>query len=172
MQCPFCKTENIEGVDECQHCQQPLAFLSRPRASSPIEHSLIKDRIYKLGPRKPLTVAAQTPVGEVLRLMVARAVGCVMVTEGDQLVGIFTERDALVRLNVDVATQSHRPVSDFMTAAPETIAHDAPIAFALHKMDSGGYRHIPVLTDGKPSGVISVRDILRYIAEDLASRMV
>ena len=59
-----------------------------------------------------------------------------------------------------------------MTAAPETIAHDAPIAFALHKMDIGGYRHIPVLTDGKPTGVISVRDILRYIAEDLASRRV
>ena len=38
--CPFCKAENIDGVDECEHCQQPLGFLSKPRASSPIEHSL------------------------------------------------------------------------------------------------------------------------------------
>lgn len=169
--CPFCKAENIDGVDECEHCQQPLGFLSKPRAASTIEHSILKDRIFKLGPRKPLTVSPQTPVSEVLRLMVARAVGCVIIGDENALVGIFTERDALVKLNVDAATQGHRPVSDFMTASPETIAHDAPIAFALHKMDIGGYRHVPVLTDGRPTGVISVRDILRYIAEDLASRM-
>jgi CBS domain-containing protein len=172
MICPFCKAENIDGVDECEHCQQPLEFLSKPRAGSLIEHSILKDRVFKLGPRKPLTVSPRTTVAEVLRLMVARAVGCVIVGDEQTLVGIFTERDALVKLNVDVEALGHHPVSEFMTASPETIAHDAPIAFALHKMDIGGYRHIPVLTDGKPTGVISVRDILRYIAEDLGSRMV
>ena len=57
-----------------------------------------------------------------------------------------------------------------MTPGPETINHDDPIAFALHRMDIGGYRHIPVLTNGQPTGIISVRDILRYITEDLMSR--
>src|SRR6185369_3070084 len=96
--CPFCKAENIDGVDECEHCQQPLEFLSKPRAGSQIEHSILKDRVYKLGPRKPLTVTPKTTVAEVLRLMVARAIGCVIVGDEHTLVGIFTERDALVRL--------------------------------------------------------------------------
>lgn len=167
--CPFCKEENIDGVDECEQCQQPLGFLSKPRTSSHVEHSLIKDRVRMLGPRKPLAVEAATPVGQVMRLMVDRAVGCAVVEESGQMVGIFTERDALLRLNVDAAQHAARPVRDFMTAGPDTIEADAPIAFALHKMDIGGYRHIPVMSDGKVSGIISVRDILRYITEDLMS---
>jgi predicted transcriptional regulator len=172
--CPFCKEENIDGADECEQCQQPLGFLSKPRTSSTIEHSLIKDRVYMLAPRKPLGVEATTPVGEVLRLMVSRAIGCIVVNENEQMVGIFTERDALLRLNVNAALHATRPVREFMTSSPDTIEADAPIAFALHKMDVGGYRHIPVMSGpvasgGKVSGIISVRDILRYITEDLMS---
>ncbi|HEY4310644.1 MAG TPA: CBS domain-containing protein [Pirellulales bacterium] len=167
--CPFCKEENIDGVDECEQCQQPLGFLSKPRTSSGVEHSLIKDQVYMLGPRKPLAVDLATSVGEVLQLMVTRAIGCVVITEYDQMVGIFTERDALLRLNVDASSLASRPVREFMTKGPDTITSDAPIAFALHKMDIGGYRHLPVMDAGKVVGVISVRDILRYITEDLMS---
>jgi CBS domain-containing protein len=85
------------------------------------------------------------------------------------MVGIFTERDALLRLNTDAARYAARPVRDFMTKSPDTIESDAPIAFALHKMDVGGYRHIPIMSGGKVTGIISVRDILRYITEDLMS---
>jgi CBS domain-containing protein len=85
------------------------------------------------------------------------------------VVGIFSERDALDRLNVDFARLACRHVAEFMTPAPETVESDARIAFALHKMDVGGYRHLPVLTDGKISGVISVRDILRYITDELVA---
>lgn len=167
--CPYCREENIDGADECEGCQQPLGFLSKPRASSHVEHSLIKDRVHMLAPRKPYSVDAATPVGDVVRLMVDRAVGCMIVVSGGEMVGIFTERDALLRLNVDAARHAARPVKDFMTAAPETIQSDASIAFALHKMDVGGYRHMPVTTEGRVSGIISVRDILRYITEDLMS---
>jgi len=168
--CPFCKEENIDGVDECEQCQQPLGFLSKPRASSHVAHSLIKDRIHMLGPRPPQAVDVATPVGEVLQLMVKRAIGCVVVEESGQMVGIFTERDALLRLNTEFAALAARPVRDFMTAGPETIEADAPIAYALHKMDIGGYRHLPVMSGGgRVTGIISVRDIMRYITEDLMS---
>jgi len=167
--CPFCKEENIDGADECEQCHQPIEFLTKPRASSSIEHSLIKDRVYMLAPPKPVAVDDEMPVGDVLRLMVDRAIGCVLIVRGDEMVGIFTERDALLRLNVDAASCAGRPVRDFMTPSPDTIEMDAPIAFALHKMDVGGYRHIPVTTGGRPSGIISVRDILRYMTEDLMS---
>ncbi len=167
--CPFCKEENIDGVDECEQCQQPLGFLSKHRASSHVEHSLIKDQVYMLSPRKPLSVDVTTTVGDVLQLMVSRAIGCVVVTESDTMVGIFTERNALLRLNVDAGQLSGRPVREFMTKSPDTITSDAPIAFALHKMDVGGYRHLPVMDGGRVVGIVSVRDILRYITEDLMS---
>ena len=54
------------------------------------------------------------------------------------------------------------PVEPFMTPNPETVTAEDTLAFALHKMDIGGYRHLPVLTDDRPSGVISVRDLLRH----------
>jgi predicted transcriptional regulator len=167
--CPFCGEENIEGADTCDACQQPLEFLSKPRLASPIEHSLVKDRVAQLSPHAPLVVEVDTPVGDVLKLMVARSIGCVVVVDGGDVAGIFSERDALIRLNVDFANLAGRPVAEFMTPSPETVESDARIAFALHKMDIGDYRHLPVLTGGKISGVISVRDILRYITDDLVA---
>jgi CBS domain-containing protein len=49
-----------------------------------------------------------------------------------------------------------------MTPRPETIVATDSLAFALHKMDSGGYRHLPVLENGRPVAVISVRDVLTH----------
>jgi CBS domain-containing protein len=167
--CPFCDEENIDGVDECAECGQPLDFLSKPRTNSPIERSLVKDRVYMLSPRKPFTVDAETPVRDVLNLLIDQKIGCVVVVQNGEMIGIFTERDALMRLNTEAVRLGDRPIADFMTPSPETVDIDASIAFALHKMNIGGYRHIPVLSDGKTTGVISVRDILRYITEDLLS---
>jgi CBS domain-containing protein len=90
-----------------------------------------------------------------------------LIVEHDKAVGIFSERDALMRLGVNYANLTSRPIRDFMTPNPETVNLTDRIAFALHKMDLGGYRHIPVLDEGQVTGVISVRDILRYISEDL-----
>jgi CBS domain-containing protein len=92
-----------------------------------------------------------------------------VVVKGPDVVGIFSERDALNRLNAEFAELAGRPVAEFMTATPETVESDARIAFALHKMDVGGYRHLPVLTKGKITGVISIRDILRYVTDELAT---
>ena len=58
-----------------------------------------------------------------------------------------------------------------MTADPVTLETSDKIAFALHKMNVGGYRHLPILFDGKLAGVISIRDILRYLTERIAARI-
>jgi CBS domain-containing protein len=50
-----------------------------------------------------------------------------------------------------------------MTPKPETLTANKSLAFALHKMDVGGYRHMPLVQDGRPVGMISVRDIMRHI---------
>ena len=54
-------------------------------------------------------------------------------------------------------------VGAFMTRNPECVDAGDSLAFALHKMDVGGYRHVPVLNEGRPAAVLSVRDMLRHI---------
>ena len=96
--------------------------------------------------------------------MLAAEVGTVLVVDGDgRLVGIFSERDLLTKVAGLHADYRGLPVRDFMTPNPETVTADDPLAVALHKMDLGGYRHLPVVQVGKPVGMISVRDLMRHI---------
>jgi CBS domain-containing protein len=106
------------------------------------------------------------PVGDVLRLMVERKVGCVVVADGAKPLGIFSERDALRKISDRAAQLADKPVSEFMTSNPQTLMADAKIAFAVQRMDLGGFRHLPVVDRaGELIGVISARDILRYLTD-------
>ena len=57
------------------------------------------------------------------------------------------------------------PVSAIMTANPESLSSDDSVAYAVNRMSIGGYRHIPILKDGKPTGMISIRDVMRYLSK-------
>jgi CBS domain-containing protein len=167
--CPYCDAENIEGTDECEACGEALAELSRRIPTSTVEADLVRDRIERLWPKSPTTVAPDVPVSDVLKKMVDERIGCVMVVDKGKLVGIFSERDALMKLNTDAPKFLSRPISQFMTEGPVTLETSDKIAFALHKMNVGGYRHVPILFQGKLAGVISIRDILRYLTERIAA---
>jgi CBS domain-containing protein len=93
-----------------------------------------------------------------------------LIVENSKIVGVFSERDALLRLDVELNDELTRPVSDFMTPSPQKITADSKIAFAVRMMDLGSYRHVPVVDDeDRPVGVISVRDILGYLTEKMTS---
>jgi CBS domain-containing protein len=166
--CPYCQAENIEGADECCDCNQPLTEMSIRVPATSVEADLLRDRVERLWPKTPSTVPHDMLVGQVLKKMVDETIGCVMVVNGDKLVGIFSERDALMKLNVDAAKFFDRPIAQFMTTNPVTLETSDKIAFALQKMNLGGYRHLPILFDGKLAGVISIRDIMRYLTERIA----
>lgn len=169
--CPYCSAENIEGSDLCDQCQNSLMDLSLRPLSSDVERGLFRDRIEALKPREPFSVGPDVSVGEVLKTMVGRGIGCVVIVEGGRLLGLFSERDALMRVNVDAARMASRPVSEVMTVNPATLRSRDKIAYALHRMNVGGFRHIPILDDDdKLAGVISIRDILRYLTERHAAR--
>ncbi len=171
--CPYCDVENIEGVDVCEECGQPLTDMHLSTPGTAVEQGLLKDRIGSLNPKKPFTVAPSARVRDVLVKMATlgeKGIGCVIVSEGDQVVGIFSERDALRKINVDITTLGDRPISEFMTPNPQMLEAGAKIAFAVQRMDLGGYRHVPILDEsGAVSGIISVRDILRYVTEKMGS---
>ena len=167
--CPYCGRKNIPGDDECAACGQPLDESHLAPPSNEVERTLLGDRISVLVPKSPITVAPATPVGEVVRLMAEHRIGCVVVTDGDRPLGIFSERDALRKIDTDAPDLGARPVSQFMTSHPQTLVADAKIAFAVQRMDVGGYRHLPIVDDrGELVGIISARDILRHLTDTMA----
>jgi CBS domain-containing protein len=164
MYCPACgHDKNPPGADECANCGLPLAHLDTPSPHGPVEASLTNDPVSVLDPRPPLTVPAEATLGDAVKQMMAGRTGAVLVTgPSGELVGILTERDFLTKVAGEPGFEA-LPVARFMTPNPETVAPTDVLAYALGKMDAGGYRHLPVVSAGKPVGVISVRDILRHL---------
>ena len=165
--CSYCGTANLDGSDVCEHCLEPLGEIEPGRIDSEMERCLLHDRVVQLLPRKPIIVEPSTTVGEVLERLVERSIGCVLVVEEERLIGIFTERDAVVRVGIAIDDVRDHAISEFMTPSPETVEIDAQIAYALQRMDVGGYRHLAVTSQGRVIGVISIRDILKYLARHL-----
>jgi CBS domain-containing protein len=163
MICPSCGHSNLPGADECVKCQFALASVDMPTPGDKVEGSLMTDTVAVLKPRQSVTVSETAPLGTAVGVMLATKVGAVLVTgPDDSLVGILTERDFLTKV-VGQSGYEGLPVRQFMTPNPETVVLSDPLAFALRKMDVGGYRHLPVVENGKPIGVVSVRDVIRHI---------
>ena len=93
------------------------------------------------------------------RHMAENCCGSVLVMEGGRLLGIFTERDLLVRVVVAGLDPARTPVRAVMTADPETIGDDELVDQAIRRMDEGGFRHLVVVDGGRVLGVLSTRDI-------------
>ena len=109
--------------------------------------------------QQPVTAPPTITVTEAARLMKEHNIGALMVCEGVKLVGVFTERDALFRI-VAAGMQGTTPLSEVMTANPQTIPADSGFSTALHIMHDGHFRHLPVVDGERLVGVVSVRDAL------------
>jgi CBS domain-containing protein len=164
MICPRCGHDNIPGADVCARCLFDISTLDRPIGQDRVEQSLMDDPVGVLPLRMPVTVTCGATVGEAIRIMLQAGVGAVLVVEmTGRLVGILSERDLLVKLAGLVDDPTAVPVVEVMTPDPITVGPADTLAFALHQMDTGGYRHLPVVVDGLPQGVVSVRDLLRHV---------
>ena len=109
-----------------------------------------------------------TSLVDAARRMHERRVGAVVVSEGDRLVGIVTERDVLRAVAEGLTGEAI--VGDWMTRGPETIEPEQPAEHAAVLMIHGGFRHLPVVTEGKVVGILSIRDLMRGVLDDAAPR--
>lgn len=110
--------------------------------------------------RPVVTISPKASVEEAAVLMRNSKVGALMVVENGRLVGIFTERDALFRVLAQAKNPATTSVDAVMTANPMSIPPDRPFGNALHLMHENGFRHVPVVVNGWPVGVVSARDAL------------
>lgn len=121
-----------------------------------------------VGQQSLVTVHPGDSVRAVVHLMTKRHIGAVPVVDNDgALVGIFTERDVMCRV-VDRDLDAHAvTVAEVMTASPDTAGPDWPILKALEHMAAGGYRHLPVVENGKLLAIVSIRDLYAAVTGKL-----
>jgi CBS domain-containing protein len=115
--------------------------------------------------RVPVKVKPTTRLSDVVTAMREAKHGSALVCEDDgSLVGIFTERDLLRRVDHKTAAWQDQRVSAVMTPQPMVIREDDTFAEAMRRMDVGKLRHLPVVRGRIPVAIVSIRDLLGYIA--------
>lgn len=123
------------------------------------------ETVARLEALPPICVKPSLTVREALRELHTRRRSTLLICREGKLAGIFTERDA-IRLMSDEANLDV-PVEQVMTREPVVVSPDDSVGDAIAKMSHGGYRRLPIVNrDGVPTGVLSVRQILRYLVEN------
>lgn len=161
MICPICGFENLQGADNCENCGSDLRTVDIPQPGERFEARLVREHLDAVGAAPPIMASRAMLVSDAIRQMQEQNNGCLVVLDGERLVGVFTERDAVVKAagrGLDGLT-----VGDVMTSDPVVLRPDDSVAVAIHKMAVGGFRHIPLMENDRPVAVATARDLLRHL---------
>ena len=167
MDCPNCGHDNIPGIDLCEICGSDLAGLDLPESHVGFRGRLLTGRIKDLRFIPPAISTSDSTVADAIETMRAQKHGSVMVIDDGKLTGIFTERDVLTKIVRAKRNARETSVGDVMTPDPIKLDLHDPPAFAIHLSVARGLRHLPVVDGDEVRGLISVRDLLRHIHEDV-----
>ncbi len=131
-----------------------------------IRGALLNDTIAVLGPAEPVCLREAATVQEAIERMLAHRQAGVLVVDGaGRLAGIFTERDVLTRVAGPGRDPRQTVLGEVMTREPEALRPGDRVAYAVHSMSVAGYRTVPLVDgDGKPLGVVTVSDVIRWLA--------
>jgi CBS domain-containing protein len=131
-----------------------------------IRGALFNDTIAVLGPAEPICLPPTASVHDAVQAMLARhQAGVLVVGPGGRLIGIFTERDVLNRVVGQGLDVRETPLERVMTPNPEALTATQRVAYAIHCMSVAGYRTVPLVdADRRPVGVVTVSDVIRWLA--------
>lgn len=130
-----------------------------------LSRNLKVDSVARLEPTAPRAIDVSAPVSGAVAAMRDGRTGCLLVTDGGRLVGIFTERDLLTRV-LAPGCALDLPMRECMTPRPVTVSPRDPVRTAIRRMQKGGYRHLPVVDENeRPVGVLSARRVVHYLVE-------
>lgn len=125
------------------------------------------------------TISPDATVYDALRLMQNKDIGALLVTEGDKLVGIISERDYARKVVLQNKSSKDARVRDIMTRDPYTIHPDQTVSECMELMTNQRIRHVPVIEDDHLVGVVSIGDVVkdiiyqqRQIIKDLEGRII
>jgi CBS domain-containing protein len=161
--CPVCQWENFFGEDVCANCGADLWGADTPQQAQGFQGKLLGMPLDELGAPAPQTVEADAAAIETVVRMRRELIDCLLVIDAGALVGIFTDRDAILKVD----GSRNQTVRDVMTPDPMVLRRGDPVAVAIHKMAVGGFRHVPIVDGAEPVGVVSARDVFRHLATGL-----
>jgi CBS domain-containing protein len=145
-------------------------YFERPQAGHGFDSSLIRAPLSDLPVREAIVMSTSDTVTDAMRSMQREHRGCVLITDdgtrASKLVGIFTERDVLLRIVDRGKNPATLPLAEVMTPDPDVLPVKSTVAYALNKMCVGGFRHVPVVDEEhRPAFVVSVRDVVEFLVE-------
>ncbi len=130
----------------------------------PVEHTIVPHAIHG---QQLVAFAPDAVVRDVVDAMAKRRFGAVPVVENGRLIGIFTERDVLVRVVAASKDPETTRLAEVMTANPDTVKSSDAVLHALELMNQHGYRHLPVVDGDQLVGLVSIRDLYRSVKEQM-----
>jgi len=150
--------------------EDPLSIYESPDYEDAFLKSLCEDATTQIEHRPYLAVLADERVGQATAMMNEHNSACVVVVDDEgKPVGIFSERDVLVRIADQFDDVVDRPVRDFMTPEPVVVYMTDSPAQVLNVMVAGGFRHVPVVdVDDRLVGVIGARRVTAYLQQHFA----
>jgi len=113
-----------------------------------------------------ISIAANASVLDAIKLMAERAVGSLLVMDGDELKGIVTERDYARKVIIKGRASDSTEVGEIMTAKVVTATTDQTVSNCMSVMTDRRIRHLPVVDAGKVVGMISIGDLVQAIIAD------
>jgi CBS domain-containing protein len=125
---------------------------------------LTTSRVGQLVPKDVPVLKTEDSVAQAVSQMRSHSHGSALVYRGEQLAGIFTERDLLKLVSQGKSLDVE--VSSVMTADPRTVHMDDSLLTVIKLMDEGGYRRLPVVDKaGLPVGIIDVKSVMHFLVE-------
>jgi IMP dehydrogenase len=121
---------------------------------------------------RPLTLDASAPVRRAVRLMNSARIGVVLVTSQGKLVGIVTERDVLRRIVDGDVVDLAMPLDEVMSSPVQCAPRHMPADEAMRLLSESDHRHLAVVDEGVPLGVVSVGDLMNEVTRDLERSVV
>lgn len=112
------------------------------------------------------SVTASTSVLDALKLMTEKNISALLIMEGDNVSGIFTERDYARKIVLQGKASKDTPISEVMTANLITITPTDTIELCMQLMSEKHIRHLPVVANDKVAGMISIGDVVKFIIAD------
>ena len=156
--------------------EQDEAYFDAERPRS-FDATLLDAPAAVLQARRARTLAREDSVTDAVRAMQKEHRGVVVITEDGSdataVVGIFTERDVLFRIIDGGRNPATLALEQVMTVDPECLGEDGCVADVLRMMSVGGFRHVPLVDErGRPTGVVSVRDVVDLLVEAFPAEIV
>jgi CBS domain-containing protein len=106
-------------------------------------------------------------VRDAMRIMVERKIAALVVTNGEEVIGIVSERDIVQAISKNGATVFNAPVGHIVSRPLVAVSPEETTNRVMHLMTHSRVRHLPVIENGRLAGIVSVGDIVKYRLEEL-----